>query len=93
MLEPIRLYDSQVSGNCYKVGLMLALLGLTCERVEIDFFAGETRAASFLARNPNARVPVLELDDGCCLAESNAILFSSPREQGSCRQTGLPAPA
>lgn len=75
MPEPIRLYDSPVSGNCYKVRLILALLGVTCERVEMDIFAGETRTPSFLARNPNGRVPVLELDDGSCLAESNAILF------------------
>lgn len=75
MPRPKRLYDSQVSGNCYKVRLILALLGLACDTVEMDIFAGETRTASFLARNPNGRVPVLELDDGSCLAESNAILF------------------
>lgn len=68
------LHDSRDSGNCYKVRLMLSLLGRSFERVEVDTEAGGTRTAAFLALNPNGRVPVLVLDDGRALAESNAIL-------------------
>ena len=71
----LRLYDNHLSGNGYKPRLLLAHLGLTYERVEVDILKGETRTPEFLARNPNGRIPVLELEDGVCLAESNAILF------------------
>jgi glutathione S-transferase len=63
------------SGNCYKVALALAQLGIPCETVELDIRTGVTRTPGFLALNPNGRVPLLELDDGTTLAESNAILF------------------
>lgn len=71
----MRLYDNRSSGNAYKVRLLLALLGQRYERVELDTLSGETRTPGFLAKNPNGRIPVLELDDGRLLAESNAILF------------------
>ena len=71
----LRLYDYLESGNGYKVRLLLAQLGLPYERVELDILKGETRTPEFLARNPNGRIPVLELEDGTCLAESNAILW------------------
>ena len=71
----LRLYDNHLSGNGYKPRLLLAHLGRTYERIEVDSLKGETRTPEFLARNPNGRIPVLELDDGTCLAESNAILF------------------
>ena len=72
----IRLHDNLSSGNGYKVRLLLAQLDIPFERVEYDIDAGETRAPEFLQKvNPNGRVPVLELDDGTMLAESNAILF------------------
>lgn len=76
--RPRRLYASSVpSGNVYKVELLLAHLGIEVERVEVDILADppETRRPSFLAKNPNGRVPLLELDDGSFLPESNAILF------------------
>ncbi|MEE4380436.1 MAG: glutathione S-transferase family protein [Pseudomonadales bacterium] len=63
------------SGNCYKVLLALAQLRRPCEIVELDIRTGVTRTPGFLALNPNGRVPLLELDDGTTLAESNAILF------------------
>jgi glutathione S-transferase len=69
----VRLYDYWESGNGYKVRLLLAQLGLPCERVELDILKGETRTPEFLAKNPNGRIPLLELDDGRLLAESNAI--------------------
>ena len=53
----------------------MAHLGRTYERIEIDILKGESRTSEFLAMNPNGRIPVLELDDGTCIAESNAILF------------------
>ena len=71
----LRLHDNHLSGNGYKPRLLLAHLGRTYERIEVDILKGETRTPEFLARNPNGRIPVLELDDGTCLAESNAILF------------------
>ena len=70
----LRLYDNRLSGNGYKPRLLLAHLGRAYEPVEIDILKGESRTAAFLARNPNGRIPVLELDDGTCIAESNAIL-------------------
>ncbi len=71
----MRLYDFGDSGNGYKVRLLLAQLGRPYELVPIDILKGESRTAEFLARNPAGKIPVLELDDGTCLAESNAILF------------------
>jgi len=71
----VRLYDYRDSGNGYKVRLLLAQLGRSYEYVEVDILAGESRSEEFLARNPNGRIPVLELDDGSFLGESNAILF------------------
>jgi glutathione S-transferase len=70
----LRLYDYLPSGNGYKVRLLLHQLGIPFERIEVDIVRGETRTPAFLARNPNGRIPTLELDDGTHLAESNAIL-------------------
>jgi glutathione S-transferase len=69
----LRLYDYLESGNGYKVRLLLRQLGVPFERVEVDILRGGSRTAEFLRRNPNGRIPVLELEDGTCLAESNAI--------------------
>ena len=67
-------YGMKTSGNCYKVQLALEQLGQPYRWIEIDSAAGETRTPEYLARNPNGKVPLLELDDGRRLAESNAIL-------------------
>jgi len=80
----LRLYDFLPSGNGYKVRLLLHKLGLPFELVELDISKGETRTPEFLKKNRNGRIPTLELEDGACLAESNAIL---------CFLAGLPAPA
>jgi glutathione S-transferase len=69
------LYNSQPSGNCYKVRLLLSQLEIPFERVEVDTRHKEGRAALLGDKNPALRVPVLELDDGSHLAESNAILW------------------
>lgn len=71
----MRLFDYLDSGNGYKVRLLCAQLGLRYAWTELDIDKGETRTPAFLARNPNGRVPTLELDDGTHLAESNAILW------------------
>ncbi len=71
----LRLYDAVFSGNGYKVRLALAHLGVDYEYTEVDILKGGSRTAEFLKKNPNGRIPVLELEDGTHLAESNAILF------------------
>ena len=68
-----KLYDYLQSGNGYKVRLLLAQLEIPFQRIELDIEQGESRSEQFLARNPNGRIPLLELEDGTCLAESNAI--------------------
>lgn len=70
-----RLYDFLPSGNSYKIRLLLTQLQLPFTRVEVNILANETRSPSFLARNPNGRIPVLEIAPQQFLAESNAILF------------------
>ena len=71
----MKLYDDPRSGNGYKVRLLLAHRGIAYDYVALDVVARQTRTPEFLARNPNGRIPLLELDDGRRLAESNAILF------------------
>jgi glutathione S-transferase len=71
----LTLYDYLDSGNGYKVRLLLAQLRRRYRLAELDIMTGETRTPEFLAKNPNGRIPTLELDDGTCLAESNAILW------------------
>jgi glutathione S-transferase len=71
----ITLYDYLDSGNGFKIRLLLAQLGKPYRWVELDILANETRTPGFLAKNPNGRIPALELDDGTVLAESNAILW------------------
>jgi glutathione S-transferase len=70
-----RLYDYLPSGNGYKVRLLLTQLGVPFELVELDITKGLTRTPDFLARNPNGRIPTLEIEPGVYLPESNAILF------------------
>src|SRR3990170_541608 len=71
----LTLYSMQSSGNSYKVRLLLSRLGTRYRLVEVDILRGENRTPDFLAKNPDGRVPVLELADGRYLAESNAILI------------------
>jgi glutathione S-transferase len=71
----LRLYDFHDSGNGYKVRLLLGQLGIPYEYVEVDILAGKSRTPEFLDKNVNGKIPVLQLEDGRCLAESNAILF------------------
>lgn len=70
----LKVYGDYRSGNCYKVKLMLHLLGREYQWLPIDILKGETQTAEFLVKNPNGKIPVLELEDGTFLWESNAIL-------------------
>ena len=70
-----KVYGMSSSGNCYKVRLVLEQLQIPYEWIEIDTRSGVTRSAQFLTKNPNGRVPTLELEPGQFLAESDAILF------------------
>jgi glutathione S-transferase len=69
------LYDSAVSGNCYKVRLLLTKLGIPFERQELSVFDRSDRPDLLGGLNPALRVPTLVLDDGRALGESNAILW------------------
>lgn len=71
----MKVYDFTGSGNGYKTWLLLQQLGLPYERVECDILKGATRTPEFLKKNPNGRIPTLELDDGTFLFESGAILW------------------
>ncbi|WP_394182948.1 glutathione S-transferase family protein [Marinomonas posidonica] len=69
------LHDFLPSGNGYKIRLTCAKLGLSYQLKEYDITQSETRTEAFLALSPNGKIPVLELDNGQCLSESNAILL------------------
>ena len=69
-----KVYGDYQSGNCYKVKLMLSLLGRPCEWHPVDILKGETETPAFLAMNPHGKAPVPELEDGTYLSMSNAIL-------------------
>ena len=78
----LKLYDYTASGNCYKVRLLLAQLGRPYERIPIDIFGGDTLTPEYAAKNPARATPVLELEDGTFVTESNAILFYLARGTG-----------
>lgn len=71
----MRIYDTQRSGNAWKVRLFASLRGIELERITLSIDRGDLKQASFLAKSPLAQVPVLELDDGRLISESFAILF------------------
>jgi glutathione S-transferase len=71
----VTLYDNLPSGNGYKCRLVLHQLQRPFKRVEKDVTKGETRTPAFLAKNPNGKIPLLELEDGRILSESNAIIL------------------
>ena len=71
----MKFYDYRDSGNGYKCRLLFRFLDLPVEVIEMDILKGETRQPAFLAINPDGRIPVLVMDDGRVLPESNAILF------------------
>ena len=73
-MDAVTVYGMKASGNCFKVQLVLEQTGRPYRWVEVNSAAGETRSPEYLAKNPNGKVPMLELADGRVLAESNAIL-------------------
>lgn len=70
----LKVYGDVFSGNCFKVKLLLKHLNQPHEWVHVNILENETRTPEFLAKNPNGRIPLLELDNGVLLPESNAIL-------------------
>lgn len=86
----MRLYDNAVSGNCYKVRLLLSLLGLDYDAVPVDLAAGEQKTPAHLGRNPLGKVPVLE-NGGLVVYDSQAILVYLARRYGG--DDWLPADA
>jgi glutathione S-transferase len=70
----LRVYGDVFSGNCYKIKLLLNQLNLKHEWVHVDLLKKETQTAEFLAKNPNGKVPLMELANRVFLAESNAII-------------------
>ena len=70
----MKIYGDYYSGNCYKLALLASHLQLPHAWIHVDILAGETHSESFEAKNPNGKIPTLELDDGRVLCESNAIL-------------------
>lgn len=71
----LKIYGDSRSGNCYKIQLLCAEMGLDYDWEEVDILAGDTRTPQFLAMNANGRIPLLALPDGRFLPESNAILY------------------
>jgi len=70
----ITLYGDIISGNCYKAYLVASLLNLDIEWKNIDIMKGEAATEEFKKKNPNAKIPLLELENGRLLSESNAII-------------------
>ncbi|WP_252179463.1 glutathione S-transferase family protein [Endozoicomonas sp. 4G] len=70
----MKIYGDIQSGNCYKIKLLASLLNIEHDWIHLDILKDETHTIEFLVKNPNAKIPVLELDDGRCISESNAIL-------------------
>lgn len=78
----MNIYGDIQSGNCYKIKLLCSLLNINHKWIHVDILVGETALSDFLIKNPNGKIPLLELPDGRCISESNAILnylaWSSP---------------
>ncbi|WP_430417469.1 glutathione S-transferase family protein [Marinobacter adhaerens] len=70
----MKIYGDTQSGNCYKVQLVCQLLNIDHQWIDVDILAGDTKSDDFLKKNPNGKIPLLELDSGETLSESNAII-------------------
>ncbi len=84
MADEIEFYGDSISGNCYKLQLACAELGIAYRWHELDILAGESRTPEFLAMNPQGKVPLMALADGRYLPESNAILCYLADGSGLC---------
>lgn len=69
-----KVYGDIISGNCYKIKLLMALLDIDHDWIHVDILQGEAQTEEFKSKNPNAKIPTLEFPDGKYLTESNAIL-------------------
>ena len=85
-----RVYGDMLSGNCYKVKLLMRWLSIEHEWIHVDIMASETHTDSFLSMNANAKIPVLELDTNQYLWESNAILNFLAEGTPYLPKSGLP---
>lgn len=85
-----RVYGDMLSGNCYKVKLLLQWLDIEHEWIHIDILANETHTASFLSMNVNGKIPVLGIGEGQYLWESNAILNFLAEGSSYLPASGLP---
>ena len=70
----MKIFGDSRSGNCYKIKLLAALLEIQHEWIHVDILEGGTQTPEFLNKNPNGKIPVVELADGRCLSESTAII-------------------
>src|SRR6267142_2487747 len=70
----LKVYGDLESGNCYKVKLLLVQLGRPHQWVHVDILEKQTRTPDFLSKNPNGKIPLLEIEEGVYLPESDAIL-------------------
>lgn len=70
----MKVYGDIKSGNCYKIKLTLELLGLPYEWIHVDIMKGETKSDAFLAKSAAGKIPLVQLDTGEYLTESNAII-------------------
>ena len=70
----MKIFGDSRSGNCYKIKLLAALLEIQHEWIHVDILEGGMQTPEFLNKNPNGKIPVVELADGRCLSESNAII-------------------
>ncbi len=77
----MKLYDMELSGNCYKIRLLCALLGLKYQSIPVDLGKGEHKSPAFLKLNPRGQVPVLE-DGSAQIWDSSAILLYLARKYG-----------
>jgi len=77
----MKLYDSALSGNCYKIRLFLSLLNIEYQKVSVDTLEGELRTEEFLEINPRGQIPVLD-NDGVVIQDSMAILIYLARKYG-----------
>jgi glutathione S-transferase len=89
-MNELKLYDFPLSGNCYKIRLLLSMLGLPYQRETIDSTSGETQTAEFKQLNPRGQIPVL-IDGDVRLWDSMAILVYLARRYGD--EQWLPADA
>ena len=86
----MRIYGDIHSGNCYKIKLLCSLLSIQHRWIAVDILNGETQTPEFLQMNPNGKIPLLVIDDGEYLAESNAILFYLARNSYLLPEDDLP---